>query len=69
MCEDFICNDGGVLHDVHFLNGQGGHFGEEDAAEGIGDGGVDADEREGCIKGLVAVEGDCEIVAELVEGP
>jgi hypothetical protein len=41
--EDLVLDDRGVVLDVDVLNGEGGDFGEEDAAEGVGDGGVDAD--------------------------
>jgi hypothetical protein len=45
--EHFVLDDGGVLMEVDFLNRESGYFGEKDTAEGIGDGGVDANEREG----------------------
>lgn len=43
MGEDFVLDDGGVVVDEDVFDGKGGDFGEEDAAEGICDGGVDGD--------------------------
>lgn len=42
--EDLVCDDGSVVRDVDFLNCQSGDFGEKNAPEGIGYGGIDADE-------------------------
>lgn len=53
MREDFVLDDGGVVVHEDVFDGEGGNFGEENAAEGIGDGGVDAYEGEG---GVVGVE-------------
>lgn len=44
MGEDFVLDDGGVVVDVDEFNGKGRDFCEEDTAEGVGEGGVDADE-------------------------
>jgi hypothetical protein len=44
--EHFVLNDGGVLEEVDLLDCESGYFGEKDTAEGIGDGGVNANERE-----------------------
>ena len=60
MGEDFILDDGGVLVDEDVFNSEGGDLGEQDAAEGIGDGGVDADEGERGIVRRVCVEADGE---------
>ena len=69
MGEDFICYDGGIVLYVDFFDCQGGDFGEEDAAEGVGDGGIDADEGECGLILLVLVEDDLEILLELLERP
>lgn len=44
------------------LDSKGRNFGNEDATECIGDGGVDADEGEGGIERFVLVEFDSEIL-------
>lgn len=44
------------------LDSKGRNFGNEDATECIGDGGVDADEGEGGIERFVFVEFDSEIL-------
>ena len=62
MGEDLVRDDRGVVVDVHFFDGEGGHFGEEDAAEGIGDGGIQADKREGGFERVIAVELDFEVL-------
>jgi hypothetical protein len=41
--EDFVSHDRGIVVHVDFLYGEGGDFGEEDAAEGVGERGVEAD--------------------------
>lgn len=56
--EHFVLDDGGVVPDVDGLDGDGGDFGDEDAAEGVGDGGVDADEGEAAVELFVFVELD-----------
>ena len=56
MGEDFVGHDGGVVVDVDVFDGEGGDLGEEDAAEGVGDGGIDVDEGKGGFEGQVAVE-------------
>jgi hypothetical protein len=63
--EHFVLYDGGVLVDEDVFDGKSGDLGEEDAAEGIGDGGVYASEREGCVVGGVVVELDIEVLVEL----
>lgn len=60
MCQDLVLDDGGVLVDEHVFYGERGEFGEEDAAEGVGYGGVDADEGEDGFIGGVGVELDVE---------
>ena len=60
MCEDFVGHDGGVVVDVDVFDGKGRDLGKEDAAEGVGDGGVDVDEGEGGFEREVAVELDLE---------
>ena len=51
------------------FDGQGGYFCEEDPPECVGYGGIDADEREGCVVGLVLVEDDLEILGKVSERP
>lgn len=45
MGEDFVLDDGGVVVDVDEFDCKGRDFGEEDTAEGVGEGGIDANER------------------------
>ncbi len=47
VCENFILDDRGVVVDVDILNSQRWDLGEEDTSEGVGEGCVEADEREG----------------------
>lgn len=47
MGENFVLDDGGVVVDEDVFDSEGRDFGEEDAAEGVGDGGVNIDEGEG----------------------
>lgn len=51
------------------LNGESWDLGDKDATEGVGDGGVDADERELRIKGVILVELDIEVLAEVLDVP
>ena len=44
MGEHFVGDDGGVGVDVAGFYGEGGDFCDEDAAEGVGDAGVEADD-------------------------
>jgi len=60
--EHFIRDNGSVVVVVDFFDGEGGDFGKEDAAEGVGEGDVEADEREGGFEGVVAVELDFEVL-------
>lgn len=62
--EDLILDHGGVVVDVDGLDGEGGDLGDEDAAEGVGDGGVDANEGKGRLGGGQVVELDAEVVLE-----
>lgn len=64
MGKDFVLDDGGILVDEDILNGEGRYFGEQDSAEGVGDGGVDGDEGEGRVVGGVSVEVDVEVLGE-----
>lgn len=41
--EDFVLDQRGVAEDEDILNGESGHFGDQNAAEGVCDAGVDAD--------------------------
>ena len=43
MGEDLVLDYGGVLLDEDVFDCEGGEVGEEDPAEGVCDGGVDAD--------------------------
>jgi hypothetical protein len=61
----FVLDNGGVLVDEDVFDGKSGDLSEEDAAEGIGDGGVDASEGEFGVVGFVAVELNVEVL-ELV---
>lgn len=60
--ENFVRDDRGVVVDVDFLNGEGGDFGEENAAEGVGEGCIEADEREGGFEGVISVEYDFKVL-------
>lgn len=62
LCENLILNDRGVVVDEDVFDGDAGHLSHENATEGIGNGGVDSDEREGGFESLVAVEVDLEIL-------
>lgn len=42
----FVLDDGGVLEDEDVFDGEGGDFGDEDTAKGIGEGCVNTDEGE-----------------------
>lgn len=66
--QDLILDDGGVVLDVDVLDGEGRDLGEQDATEGVGQRGVDADEGEGGVEGVVLVKVDAEAVAEAIEG-
>lgn len=48
--------------DEDILDCEGGDFGDEYSAEGVGYGGVEGEEREGGFVGGVLVELDCEIL-------
>lgn len=62
MGEDFVLDDGGVLLDENVFDGEGGEFGEEDAAEGVGCAGVEAGEGEDGEVGGVFVEVDRDVL-------
>lgn len=53
-------DDGGVGLDIDCFYGEGRDFCEEDAAEGVGDGGIDVDEVELGEERGIAVEFDAE---------
>lgn len=67
--ENLILDDRGVVPDEDVFDGEGGHVGDHDAAEGVGDGGVDADEGEGGFVGVVLVELDREAALEALNIP
>jgi hypothetical protein len=60
--EDLVLDDGGVVVDEDVFDGKGGDFGEQDAAEGVCDRGVEAGEGEGGVVRGVGVEGDVEVL-------
>ena len=64
--EDLVLDDGGVVVDEDVFDGEGGDLGEQDAAEGVCDGCVEAGEGEGGVVRGVGVEGDVEVLGELV---
>lgn len=65
--EHLVLDDRGIVLDVDVLDGEGGDLGQQDAAEGVGDGGVDAYERKGGQELVVLVEVDGEAGAEPVD--
>ena len=62
-------NDGGVVVHENGLDGDGWDLGDENAAEGVRDGSVDADEGEGGVELAVMVEFDLEVALELFKIP
>lgn len=63
MRKHFIGQDGGVVRDEDLLDGKGRDFGDEDAADGICEGGINADDGKGCIVGQILVEFDLKVLA------
>lgn len=63
MCEHLILNDGGIVIHKDEFDSDRRYFGNEDAAECIGNGGIEADERKGRIEWIVFVELDSEILS------
>lgn len=51
------------------LDSHGGNLSDQDATEGIGDRGIDADQREGGFDFVILVEFDGEVVSELLNVP
>lgn len=68
VCEHLVLDHGGVVLDVDVLDGERRDLGDEDAAKGVSQRGVDADEGEGRIVELVAVELDGEGGSEALNG-
>lgn len=64
MREDLVLDHGGVVMHEHGVDGEGRDLGDQDAAEGVGNRGVDADERELRFELLVLVPLDLEVSAE-----
>ena len=62
--EHFVLDYGGVVVDEDVFDCEGGNFGDEDSAEGVGYGGVEGEEGEGGFVGEVLVELDCEVLRE-----
>lgn len=58
MRQDFVLDYGGVGLYVDSFDGKGGDLGKEDAAESVGDRGIDVDEVKLGEEGSVAVEFD-----------
>lgn len=69
VAENFVLDHRGVVPHENVLDGQGGNVGDHDAAEGVGDGGIDADERELSLIGVVLVEHYADALAELFDIP
>ena len=59
-------NDAGVVVHEDSANGECGYFGDEDTAEGVCYGGVDADEGEDSVEGFVFVELDLEVLRKKI---
>lgn len=66
--ENFILNHGGVVLYIDVLNSEGRDLSDEDAAEGVGNGCVDADKGEGGEVRVVVMEVNIEAVAKAVDG-
>jgi hypothetical protein len=62
MREHFVLDNGGVLVDEDVFDSESRDLGKENAAEGVGNRGVNAGERELGIVGLVRVEFDVEVL-------
>lgn len=60
--QHLVLDDGGVLEDVNIFDSQGRQLGDQNTAESVGDGGIDADEGELGLELLVAVELDAEVL-------
>lgn len=67
MCENLILNDGGIVIHKDEFDSHGRYFGNEDAAKCIGNGGVEADERERRVEWVIFVELDSEILSVFKE--
>lgn len=65
--EHLVLDDRGVVVDEDILNGQRGDLGDEDAAEGVGERGVEADEGEGGVELVVLVKVDREVGREALD--
>jgi hypothetical protein len=62
VSKHLVLDDGGVVGDEDVLDGYSGHVGKEHAPDGVCDRGIDPDERERGLVGIVAVELDLEVV-------
>lgn len=67
--EDLVLDHRGIVLNVDVLDGDGGDLGDEGTAEGVCNGGVDADEGEGGFVLGIVVELDAEVGGETVEVP
>ena len=69
VAENFVLDHRGVVPHEDVLDGQRGDVGDHDAAEGVGNGGVDANERELSLIWVVLVEHYTDVFAELFDVP
>lgn len=69
VAEHLVLDDGCVVVNPHILNGECGDLGDQDTAEGVGDGCVEANEREGGLVLAVVVKGNIEPRAKDVNVP
>jgi hypothetical protein len=67
--EHLVLHDRRVVVEEDVLDGDGRHVGHHDAPEGVGDGRVDADEREGRVERGRGVELDAQLLAEALGAP
>jgi hypothetical protein len=69
VAQHLVLDHARVVVDPDVLDGEGGDLGDHDAAEGVGDGGVEPDEAEGGVMLAVLVEDDAELVPEGFDVP
>ena len=62
MREDFVLDYGGVVVHEDEFDGEGGDFGDEDSAEGVGKGCIDAYEGERGLVRVIFVEFNAEVL-------
>jgi hypothetical protein len=66
--EHLVLDHRRVVLDIDGLDGERGNLGEEDAAEGVGEGGVEANEGEGGVELIVLVEFNGKARPEAIQG-